>query len=115
MAEAVTPEEYGAHLFPCPGEAHQNAHIDNCGLCAPRWGQLLAHRALSPSARFVLRAICRLPAGQCTAIPFRELNELVAMKLAVEMRYELRRTTTFYVLVPTDLGRAAYNAMKGAR
>jgi hypothetical protein len=22
----------------CPGEAHSNPHIDNCGSCAPRWG-----------------------------------------------------------------------------
>jgi len=28
----------GYHLIPCPGEAHFNALIDNCGLCAPRWG-----------------------------------------------------------------------------
>jgi len=25
-------------LIPCPGEAHTNPYIDNCGLCAPRWG-----------------------------------------------------------------------------
>lgn len=25
-------------LVPCPGEAHSNAFIDNCGICAPRWG-----------------------------------------------------------------------------
>lgn len=28
----------GYRLIPCPGPAHENAHIDNCGLCAPRWG-----------------------------------------------------------------------------
>jgi hypothetical protein len=22
----------------CPGEAHENPHIDNCGICAPKWG-----------------------------------------------------------------------------
>ncbi len=22
----------------CTGEAHSNAYIDNCGVCAPRWG-----------------------------------------------------------------------------
>lgn len=31
------PRETGREL-PCPGEAHSNAHIDHCGLCAPRWG-----------------------------------------------------------------------------
>jgi hypothetical protein len=25
-------------LAPCEGEAHSNAHIDNCLSCAPRWG-----------------------------------------------------------------------------
>ena len=25
-------------LKPCDGEAHSNAHIDNCVTCAPRWG-----------------------------------------------------------------------------
>ena len=28
----------GFRLVPCDGAAHSNAHIDNCGLCAPRWG-----------------------------------------------------------------------------
>lgn len=31
----------GFHLVPCPGEAHSaeaGGHIDNCGICAPRWG-----------------------------------------------------------------------------
>ncbi len=26
------------HMVPCPGEAHSNAHIDHCMLCAPEWG-----------------------------------------------------------------------------
>jgi len=25
----------------CPGAAHTNPHIDNCGTCAPLWGRLL--------------------------------------------------------------------------
>lgn len=25
-------------LVACPGEAHSNAFIDNCGVCMPRWG-----------------------------------------------------------------------------
>lgn len=25
----------------CPGEAHSNAHIDNCMLCAPLWNKTL--------------------------------------------------------------------------
>ena len=32
-------ESYGLRaLTPCPGEARSNPHIDNCSLCAPRWG-----------------------------------------------------------------------------
>lgn len=27
-----------APLKKCPGEAHSNGYIDNCSLCAPRWG-----------------------------------------------------------------------------
>lgn len=26
--------------IPCSGEAHTNAHIDNCMQCAPRWGKV---------------------------------------------------------------------------
>lgn len=29
--------EFGM-LVPCPGEAHSNPFIDNCGVCMPRWG-----------------------------------------------------------------------------
>lgn len=28
------------HLVACNGEAHSNGYIDNCMLCAPRWGWL---------------------------------------------------------------------------
>jgi hypothetical protein len=31
----------GYHLIPCPGQAHSNAHIDNCSQCAPRWGWVM--------------------------------------------------------------------------
>ena len=27
-------------LVPCPGAAHSNPHIDNCSICAPKWGQV---------------------------------------------------------------------------
>jgi len=27
-------------MIPCPGEAHSNPFIDNCGTCAPRWGTI---------------------------------------------------------------------------
>lgn len=28
------------HWIPCPGEAHSNPYIDNCGVCAPKWGEI---------------------------------------------------------------------------
>lgn len=37
MATKVKP---GYMLVPCTGEAHSNPHIDNCMVCAPRWGQM---------------------------------------------------------------------------
>lgn len=40
----MDPKEYTrektGRLIPCDGEAHRNPMIDNCGLCAPRWGQV---------------------------------------------------------------------------
>lgn len=27
-------------MVPCDGPAHSNAHIDHCGLCAPKWGEV---------------------------------------------------------------------------
>lgn len=28
------------NLIPCDGEAHSNARIDDCSVCAPRWGKV---------------------------------------------------------------------------
>jgi hypothetical protein len=30
------------YLIECPGEAHSNPYIDNCSVCAPRWGYIEA-------------------------------------------------------------------------
>jgi hypothetical protein len=27
-------------MLPCPGDAHSNPYIDNCMICAPRWGEI---------------------------------------------------------------------------
>lgn len=32
-------------LIPCDGEAHEHPRIDNCGVCAPRWGEIEVHEA----------------------------------------------------------------------
>ncbi len=40
----MTTKEYvrekTGRMIPCPGEAHKNGHIDNCEVCAPRWGEV---------------------------------------------------------------------------
>lgn len=36
----MTKIKQGFHLVPCTGEAHSNPHIDSCGICAPRWGEV---------------------------------------------------------------------------
>ena len=41
-------EETG--LEPCPGEAHTNPFIDNCMICAPRWGEIMGYKPLTPAA-----------------------------------------------------------------
>ena len=44
----VEPKELG--LVPCIGEAHLNAYIDNCMLCAPRWGRMMSYEKILPEA-----------------------------------------------------------------
>lgn len=39
-----------AGLVPCTGEAHSNAFIDNCMVCAPRWGEVMSYAPLMPAA-----------------------------------------------------------------
>ena len=39
-----------AGLVPCTGEAHSNAFIDNCMVCAPRWGEVMSYSPLTPAA-----------------------------------------------------------------
>ena len=39
-----------AGLVPCTGEAHSNAFIDNCMICAPRWGEMMSYEPLTPAA-----------------------------------------------------------------
>jgi len=31
----------GYKLIPCAGAAHGNPYIDNCSICAPRWGVVM--------------------------------------------------------------------------
>ena len=58
--QTVTVEETGktvalaprvaTGLVPCTGEAHSNAFIDNCMICAPRWGLVMSYAPLLPAA-----------------------------------------------------------------
>lgn len=41
---AFTYMDVHYQLDPCPGEAHANAFIDNCSLCAPLWGWLVVRK-----------------------------------------------------------------------
>ncbi len=36
--------EFTGEFTRCPGEAHTNAFIDHCSLCAPNWGRIPAHK-----------------------------------------------------------------------
>lgn len=45
----------------CTGEAHENAFIDNCGLCAPNWG----HYFTCPSCTSKLASTKRKGVGVC--------------------------------------------------
>ncbi len=37
----ATKEQIERVTDPCDGEAHSNAFIDNCMICAPLWGRML--------------------------------------------------------------------------
>ena len=41
LGRAFRPCRDGYHFEPCPGEAHSNPNIDNCMVCAPRWGVVM--------------------------------------------------------------------------
>lgn len=55
---AATKSDAPNHpMLPCTGEAHSNPHIDNCTLCAPRWGKVPAFKGCSREARFLLNTL----------------------------------------------------------
>lgn len=43
----------------CEGEAHSNAYIDNCGLCAPYWGYYYA--CPDCTGKLDEKGVCRNP------------------------------------------------------
>ena len=40
MNNATKKQSEPTHMVPCTGAAHSNPHIDNCGMCAPHWGEV---------------------------------------------------------------------------
>ncbi len=65
-------------LIPCDGEAHDNPRIDNCGACAPRWGEIEVHEA---SFRIGQRRALRVPGSESEA---ELLNAVIAVANSLE-------------------------------
>lgn len=102
-------------MRPCPGEAHQNAYIDHCTLCAPLWGKVPAFKAMSRDAQWVLRALFdhKRQAFDCPGLPDAIHLELVCLECLGYVKLEnvtVRKrgcTVSFLVYRITDLGRDA--------
>ncbi len=89
-------EEIG--LFPCPGEAHSNPYIDNCMVCAPRWGQLTRFKPVPLAA--VIKGVAvpysaANPYGQLDNPEFKAAEEAGTIKL-VQVTEKIRATTTSF-------------------
>lgn len=52
MHYTPTPPPKGYHLVPCDGAAHESAHNDHCGRCAPRWARLMVPVEFSTAEAF---------------------------------------------------------------
>lgn len=87
-------------LVPCTGEAHSNPHIDNCMLCAPRWGQMLSYAPLFPDA---CAGRVGVPVNDGDEAAFKAAEELgeVRMVRATEKRNR-GCTSSFFVWVSTE-------------
>ena len=86
--------------IPCPGEAHKNAFIDHCGICAPRWGTVMGYAA--PTVADCLNGFA-VPCGLVgfdreTRAPFEEAEKAGTIKIvAVETK-----NSSFNVYVATS-------------
>lgn len=61
-ADRRTPRR-PASVIKCTGEAHSNMYIDNCMVCAPRWGEYYSCPACT--GKLDTKMICRNP--ECVA------------------------------------------------
>jgi hypothetical protein len=108
---------YKATTFPCPGEAHSPevaGNIDNCGICAPEWGRIPIHKALSTEARWLLLAIAETKRGflPTRGAPSEAVEELVReFEVARLSEHTFRRTgfdrKAVQIIELTDLGYCA--------
>lgn len=80
---------------PCPGSAHSNPFIDNCGLCAPAWGELVELAPIDLAAARAAGLVVRV----CDLTP-EQFDEVKAQIKAGEAEYVNveRRNVNYYVV-----------------
>jgi len=95
-AEAGNPHEYEqkktGRMIPCPGEAHSNPFIDNCGICMPGWGEV---EELAPiDIEDAKKRRLDLPAPD---LDDAQMKDMMAREKAGEVKLvSVRRGNTFY-------------------
>ena len=85
-----------AGLVKCVGEAHENAFIDNCMLCAPRWGKMMSYEP--PTVESVLEGYA-VPLSATAEV--RTLFETAEREGKIKMVHVIERysgcTSSYYV------------------
>lgn len=90
--------EKTGRLVPCPGEAHENPFIDNCGICAPRWGEVEEVKPIDiDGAREKKQA---LPLPLLTSDQFKVVHEMTLRKELVVTWGRYRNASYFVALWP---------------
>lgn len=91
-----------AGLVTCPGEAHENMHIDNCGLCAPRWGMMMSYKPTTLSA--VVKGVA-VPVNEtgkvesANALSFAAAEEKGTVKMVMLTEKKKGSMTSFFAWV----------------
>lgn len=87
-----------AGLVKCPGEAHENAYIDNCMLCAPRWGQTMSYEP--PTVESVLAGFAvMLSETRDNRAPFEDAEREGKITMVHVTEKTRATTSSFYVWV----------------
>lgn len=109
-------------IIDCPGSAHDNAYVDHCMLCAPRWGKVPAYAGMSEGARWALRVLACVIELRCPGMPIDVVlacEELAGHGYATLGDVEVvgkGTTTNFLVYAISTLGRdAAKRMMRGTK